>query len=41
MFTKLQAARVIKIKQRGPIRVLDIRRLEGLSSSEDGITQHN
>jgi CRP/FNR family transcriptional regulator len=39
MFSKLQAEGVIEIKQRGPIRVLDIRKLKELGSPEDIIAQ--
>ena len=39
MFSKLQAEGVIEIKQRGPIRVLDIRKLQELGSPEDVIAQ--
>ena len=39
MFSKLQAEGVIEIKQRGPIRVLDIGKLKALGSPEDVIAQ--
>ena len=39
MFSKLQAEGVIQVKQRGPIRVLDIRKLKELGYPEDIITQ--
>ena len=35
MFSKLQAEGVIEIKQRGPIRVLDIGKLKELASPEE------
>jgi CRP/FNR family transcriptional regulator, anaerobic regulatory protein len=38
MFSKLQAEGVIEIKQRGPIRVLDIGKLKALGYPEDIIT---